>query len=309
MKMKKYGVTALALLATTLLAMPAGSSAQQVIKLYQGKPAGSESWTWAEAESPRNGFSTRLIYNVSEPTLTVYLPEASKANGTGIIVAPGGAFHILSIDNEGIDVARWLNTHGIAAFVLKYRLVKSETNDPVKELMPLMGDFKKLDAINEPVVKMAMQDGLVAMKFVRSHASDYRLTPNRIGFMGFSAGGTVTMSVVNNASDETRPSFVAPVYAYAGAIIGNEVPKARTPIFVAAASDDQLGLASHSVGIYSKWLAAGQPAALHMYEKGGHGFGMAKHGVSADDWIIDFGNWLKHAGLMPDSSTVAKPTP
>lgn len=287
------------ILAVLFAAWQPVARAQQVVRLYQGKAPGSENWNWSEKESRQNAFGSRLVYNVSEPTLTAYLPTPASANGTAVIVAPGGAFHILSIDNEGIAVAKWLNAHGIAAFVLKYRVVKSETDDPVKELIPLMSDMGKLDQINAPVLPLAMQDGLAAVKYVRSHAAQYGLMTDRIGFMGFSAGGTLTMSVVYNANDENRPNFVAPIYAYGGAIIGDVVPRVKTPIFIAAASDDQLGFAPHSVAIYSKWLAAKQPAELHVYEKGGHGFGMAKKNIVTDTWIERFGEWLHQEGFMP----------
>jgi acetyl esterase/lipase len=139
---------------------------------------------------------------------------------------------------------------------------------------------------------------LTAVKYVRAHAAAYKIDPNKIGFMGFSAGGTVTMSVVYNATDDNRPNFLAPIYAYAGAIIGSTVPKVKTPIFIAAASDDGLGLASHSVQIYQKWLDAKQPAELHMYERGNHGFGMNKQNLPVDKWIERFGDWLEMQGLM-----------
>lgn len=274
------------------------SYAQKVISLYEGAAPGSESWNWDEAVYTNSEFKARIIYNVSKPSLTAYLPEKETANGTAVIVAPGGAFHILSIDNEGIDVAKWLNDRGIAAFVLKYRLVKGETTDPIKELMPLMSNSEKLDVINAPVVEMATQDGLTAVKYLRSHAADFGIHPDKIGFMGFSAGGTLTLSVVQTATDADRPNFVAPVYPYEKAVLGTSVPVARTPIFVAAASDDDLGFASHSVNIYTKWLNAKQPAELHMYEKGGHGFGMQKKNTSSDNWTSDFEAWLKFQGLM-----------
>lgn len=272
--------------------------AQQVIKLYDTKPKGSESWDWSEQTSKQNLFNTEVVYNVSEPTLTAYLPPKHLATGTAVIVAPGGAFHTLSINSEGVDVAKWLNTKGVAAFVLKYRVVKSLTDDPVKELMAKMGDFKKLDAENAPVVEMATQDGLRAMKYLRENASRYDINPQKIGFMGFSAGGTLTMSVVYTASDDTRPNFVAPIYAYAGAILGSEVPKAPTPIFVAVAADDQLGLMPHSVEIFRKWFDAKQPAELHVYQKGGHGFGMRKLNLPTDTWYERFGEWLKLQGYL-----------
>jgi acetyl esterase/lipase len=269
---------------------------QKVIQLYDSKPKGSENWTWSEQTSTKNMFNTEVVYNVSQPTITAYLPPKDLATGTSIVVAPGGAFHTLSINSEGIDVAKWLNSKGIAAFVLKYRVVHSTSDDPVKELMGKMGDFKKLDEENAPVVPLAMADGLTAMKYVRDHAKEMDIDPNKIGFMGFSAGGTLTMSVIYNATDENRPNFVAPIYAYAGAIIGSEIPKAKTPIFVAVAGDDQLGLMPHSIDIYKKWFEAKQPAELHVYEKGGHGFGMRKQNIPTDTWYERFGEWLKLHG-------------
>jgi len=208
--------------------------------------------------------------DVSHPSLTAYLP--SNPNGTAVIIAPGGAFHALAFDLEGTEVAKSLNAKGITAFVLKYRLVHNDPAHPENSIGNLMAtkNFKKLDSLNAPVVPLAMQDGLTAVKYVRQHAVDYKIDPGKIGFMGFSAGGTVTMSVVYNATDESRPDFVAPIYAYEGAIIGSTVPSAKTPIFICAASDDDLGLATHSVHIYLKWLAADQPAELHMYERGKH---------------------------------------
>ena len=116
--------------------------------------------------------------------------------------------------------------------------------------------------------------------------------------MGFSAGGTLTMSVVYSANDTRRPNFVVPIYAYENAIIGNNMPKEKTPIFVAVAADDQLGFMPHSINIFKKWFDAKQPAELHIYEKGGHGFGMRKTNTSSEGWIDNFGNWLKMQGYM-----------
>ena len=272
------------------------ANAQKVISLYEGKAKGSENWTWEEAISEKNIFNTKVVYNVSSPTITAYLPE--KPNGTSVIIAPGGAFHTLSIDNEGVDVAKWLNAKGVTAFVLKYRVVHSLTNDPVKELMPKMANFKALDEENATVVPLATQDGLTAVKYVRDHAKELNLDPKKIGFMGFSAGGTLTMSVVYSADDTNRPNFVAPIYAYENAIVGSNMPKEKTPIFIAVASDDQLGFMPHSINIYRKWFDAKQPAELHIYEKGGHGFGMRKTGISTDGWIDNFGNWLRMQGYL-----------
>ena len=277
------------------------SYAQQVIPLYPGAAPGSESWTWDEQENNNNFFNTRVVYNVSKPTLTVFLPNPYFANGTAVIICPGGAFHTLSIDSEGNDVARWLNQKGVAAFVLKYRVVRSLTDDPVKELMAKMGDFKKLDEENAPVVPLAVSDGKQAIAYVRKHAAAFGINPNRIGIIGFSAGGTVTASVAYSYAPESKPDFAAPIYPYMGAVEKMPVPADAPPLFIAAATDDQLGLASHSVQLYSDWIAARKSAELHMYQQGGHGFGMRRQDIPADSWIDRFGEWLDILGMLKSS--------
>ncbi len=269
-----------------------------VVRLYTAKAPGSEAWTWTEATTAPDPTGRRIVYNVVDPELLVYPAPVDKANGTSVIVAPGGAFHILSIDSEGIEVAKWLNTLGITAFVLKYRVVRSLTDDPIKELMPLMGDFKKLDQINAPVVDMATADGIAAMKYVKAHVADYGLDPQKIGFMGFSAGGTVTMSVMMSAPQELKPLFAAPIYYYAPAVVGSEMPSISTPLFIGVASDDQLGFVPHSITLYQQWFEAKHPVELHIWEKGGHGFGMRTTNTSSDHWTADFRNWLERRGLL-----------
>jgi len=272
------------------------SNAQTVIPLYNGAAPGSENWNWDETQIKAD--IGAIVMDVVHPTLTAYVP--ANPNGTAVIIAPGGAFHVLAFDHEGTEVAKRLNAKGITAFVLKYRVVHNDPAHPENSIGTLMAtkNFKKLDSLNAPVVPLAMQDGLTAVKYVRQHAAEYKIDPNKIGFMGFSAGGTVTMCVVYNATDESRPNFVAPIYAYEGAIIGSTVPSAKTPIFVAAASDDDLGLATHSVHIYLKWLEAKQPAELHMYEQGKHGFGTKTYGLPVDSWMDRFADWLTMQGLI-----------
>jgi len=269
---------------------------EKPIPLYNGVAPGSETWTWDEKTIDVNDM--KITLDVSKPTLVPYLP--AKPNGTAVIIAPGGAFHALAVGHEGAEVAKWLNKKGVTAFVLKYRLGHDDPAHPENNFMTLLqtNNFRKLDSINSTIVPLAMQDGLTAMKYVRKHAASYKINPKKTGFMGFSAGGTVAMSVVYNASDENRPNFVAPIYAYEGAIIGSAVPTVKTPIFIAAATDDDLGLASHSVHIYQKWVDAKQPAELHMYERGKHGFGMRKQNLPVDKWIERFGDWLRMQGLL-----------
>ncbi|MDQ6761321.1 MAG: alpha/beta hydrolase [Bacteroidota bacterium] len=273
------------------------SNGQTIIPLYKGAAPGSESWTWNETKLKFN--NTLLYFDVSRPSLLAYLP--AKPNGTAVIIAPGGAFHALAIDLEGTDMAKWLNTKGVTAFVLKYRLVHDDPTHPENNISTLMAtqNYKTLDSIKAPVISLALQDGLAAVRYVRQHAAQYAVDPKRIGFMGFSAGASLTMSVVYSANDDaSRPNFVAPIYAYEGDIRGSEMPPAKTPNFIAAASDDDLGLATHSVHIYLKWLAANQPAELHMYERGKHGFGMKKQNLPVDTWIERYSDWLKMQGFL-----------
>lgn len=267
----------------------------KVIRLYEGPAPGSENWKQEEKENAQNMWQTRVVYNVANPTLTVFSPEKEKENGTAIVICPGGAFHALSIDSEGIDVARWLAAKGITCFVLKYRLVECKTTDPTTELMT-KGD--KLNDEVAPVVKLATADGKAAIGYVRQHARDYGIDPERIGIIGFSAGGTVVASVAYNYSPKTRPNFVAPIYLQYEWSLKGTVPPDAPPMFILAATDDQLGLASHSVKLYQDWTAARKSSELHLLSKGGHGFGMRKQNLPSDHWIEIFGEWLDVQGYL-----------
>jgi len=267
----------------------------KVIRLYDGPAPGSEDWKQTEQESRTNLWQTRIAFNVANPTLTVFQPPAGKANGTAVVICPGGAFFALSIDSEGNDVAHWLTAKGVTCFVLKYRLVECKTSDPTTELMTR----GPLDDVVAPVVKLALADGNAAIGYVRKHAAEFDVNPNRIGIIGFSAGGTVAVSAAMNYTAETRPNFVAPIYAaYNWAIKGKGVPADAPPAFLLAASDDPLGLAPHSVNIYQDWIAAGKSAELHLYSKGGHGFGTKQQHQPSDHWIERFSDWLDVQGLL-----------
>ena len=268
---------------------------EKVIPLYPGPAPGSETWKQEEKESRTNMWQTRIVFNVAKPTLTVFQPDPSQANGTAVIICPGGAFFALSIDSEGFEVARWLTAKGVTCFVLKYRLVECKTDDPTTELMKI-GDIEPLV---KPIIKLAMADGKASVAYVRQHAKEFNLNPDRIGIMGFSAGGTVAASVALNYSAETRPDFVAPIYLqYEWTPKPNGVPADAPPLFVLAATDDQLGLAPHSFALYRDWIAAKKPAELHLYAKGGHGFGMRKQNLPTDHWIERFADWLEVQGML-----------
>jgi acetyl esterase/lipase len=290
---KSKAITAFAF----VLVIAGSASAQKVFRLYPGAAPGSETWTHQEKEYFSPIFNTQVVTRVSQPTLTAYLPDPASANKTAVIICPGGGFYALSINSEGVDVAKWLNARGVTAFVLKYRLVPTG-EDGVQEMMASMGDRKKFEEKTTPVIPLAIADGLAAVAYVRSHAAELGVSPQRIGLMGFSAGGTVTASVAFQYSADNRPDFVAPIYPYMGAVKEAPVPKDAPPLFVAAATDDQLGLAPDSIALYSKWIGAKKPAELHMYTRGGHGFGMRKQNLPTDQWIDRFGEWLQVLGLL-----------
>src|SRR5579871_4342088 len=247
--------------------------AEDAIRIYTSAAPGSENWTHEEKEYFSPIFNTQVVTNVVNPTLTRFSPAPEKANGTAVIICPGGGFHALSINSEGVDVAKWLNDKGVTGFVLRYRLVPTGT-DGVVEMMAKSRE--KMGADMRAAYPLAQADGAAAVRYVREHASELGVIPNRIGLMGFSAGGSITMGVVLSGAREHRPDFVAPIYAYLGVLGDTDVPKDAPPAFVVAATDDPLGLAEDSVTIYRKWLDAKKPAELHLYSKGGHGFGMKK---------------------------------
>ncbi len=234
-------------------------------------------------------FGTEVVTNVSTPTLTPFLPDPARANGLGVVIAPGGGFHALSINSEGNHVAEWLNKKGIAAFVLRYRLVPGG-EDVVAEMVAKPQKQSMQDMAQ--VAPLAGADGLAAMRLVRSRAEEFGVDPERVGFMGFSAGGGVTLHVAHHYEADSRPAFVAPIYAALRWLQDVPLPDDPPPAFVLAATDDQLGLAPDSVAIYQKWLEAGTTPELHMYARGGHGFGMRKRNVPSDAWIERFGEWL-----------------
>jgi acetyl esterase/lipase len=272
------------------------SKAQEVIQLYQGKAPGSENWDWNEkiVELP----TEKIIVNVSKPTLLVYEADKSIATGTAVVICPGGIFHMLSMENEGIKVAKWLNSKGITAFVLKYRLAHFETDNPFQELTAKKPGSEKFNKDIEPIVQMAITDGKAAINYVRKNADKYGLKSNQIGMIGFSAGGTITTGVAQLYDAQSRPDFVAPIYPYVGSFGNLKVPVDAPPMFIAAASDDENGFQKDCIALYTKWNDAKKPVELHIYTKGGHGFGMKKQDISTDSWFDRFGDWLAQQGLL-----------
>jgi hypothetical protein len=261
------------------------AGAQTVIPVWPEVAPGSEGWTQKEIEFSDGG-GRKMIRNVVTPTLTAYLPEKTKATGTAIVICPGGGFRFHSWDSEGIEVAKWLQVRGVAAFVLKYRVMDTGATEQEfqKHLQVLFAGPAK-PAANQPappqpdlsgIIAMAKADGLQAMKVVRQHAAEWNVSPDRVGILGFSAGGMVTMGVVMGSDAASRPNFVL------------------------CANDDNGG-AINSAKLYSDWKSAGKQAEIHIYSKGGHGFGMRKQNLPIDGWIDRLGEWLDVQGLLKPS--------
>ena len=235
----------------------------------------------------------RTERNVTQPALYPVLPAAGTANGTAVIIAPGGAFLTLSFDSEGYQVAQYLAARGITCFVLTYRV--DATPADIDGLAGAIGQRigsaparMTHGQVSSPSQDLAQADGLAAVAYVRGHAKDYGIDAAKIGFMGFSAGGMTTMNVATSYDATTRPDFVGVIY---GAMPERAVPADAPPAFIAVAADDPL-LGYASVPMFDAWREAGKDVELHIYAHGGHGFGMRKVGTSAEHWIDDYYNWL-----------------
>ena len=262
--------------------------AQKMVELPYEENA-AVTWSTAEREYYSDIWENEVVTNVAIPRLEVF--EADQPNGTSIIVAPGGGLYGLSIESEGRAVAKWLNEKGITAFVLKYRLVPTGV-DGIKEITDEGAtNPAKIGERVAPVLPLSIADGLAAITYVRTNASNMQLDPNKIGFMGFSAGGAVTMGVTFNAVENNKPNFIVPVYPWMTVIGEYTVPKDAPPMLVICASDDPLGLAKPSTDLYSAWLTNGKNTGMHMYSKGGHGFGMKTQNLASDNWISQFYEW------------------
>lgn len=273
------------------------AAAQDVIPLYPATPPGSTPESYPEKEYFSKVWNTEVVANVTKPTLTVFRPSPELRNGTALVICPGGGFMALSITSEGTDVAKYMAARGMTAFVLKYRIAHTG-EDATQEFTAIYPDKQKFHEMVGKVVPLAVDDGLAAVTYVRQHASEWGVSPDRVGIIGFSAGGRVTTGVAFHYSPEGRPAFVAPIYA--GGEISKDVPVPvdAPPMFIAAATDDQLGLVPVSVALYERWTGAHKSAELHIYAKGGHGFGMRKHDLPTDHWIERFTDWLELQGWL-----------
>lgn len=259
-----------------------GSAAPQVVNVWPGVAPGSEKWTQKE-RTVENTPLGAVVFNVVTPTLTAYLPERARATGTGVIIAPGGAFVALAIDLEANQVARWLQEKGIAAFVLKYRILEKRGEGiPPSLNMDEAGQY-------------GIADGIQALKVVRQHAAEWGVSPDRVGFMGFSAGAMVTSGALLQKDAAARPSFAAMIYGGPFGVMP-AIPAKLPPMFLAWAQDDTQARGP-VVKFYDALTAAGHKPEAHIFSAGGHGFGLQKQGTTSDHWIDELYFWLEAQGL------------
>ena len=260
------------------------------IPLYSGVAPGSEKWNYPEKTA---GTPDRpQAQNIVRPVLLYYPADKVKAVGTAIIVAPGGGFRTLMMSYEGVDVARRLNQMGVDAFVLKYRTTY------VQPAASPGGAAEKVPTATNPqagqnVRELAGEDGRQAVRLLRQRSAEYGVPSNRIGIIGYSAGGAVVLSTVYGPPDG-RPDFALPIYA-AGAN-SNPPPAGGPPLFIAVAADDQAVGYQGSLDLFAAWRKAGLPAELHVFQAGQHGF--VKKGGGADHYLDRVEEWLMGNGWL-----------
>jgi acetyl esterase/lipase len=272
------------------------------LKLWQGSAPGEKAGVIGEekAEPGKETPPIIRVHNVTEPTLTVYQPDSEKATGTCVLIFPGGGYGILAYNHEGTEIAHWLNSLGITAVVVKYR-VPRRAGQP-KHLAPL-------------------QDAQRAIRLVRQNAETWKINAQKIGVLGFSAGAHLTLMLATNYNEKiyepvdntdklsARPDFAVPIYlAYALGEKADQkrvdipleedikVTKETPPMFLSICDDDPIG-SMGSVQLYMKLRATGIPCELHIFVKGGHGYGIRTNHAPAAGWNRLCEDWLKQMNL------------
>ena len=239
-----------------------------------------------------------VVSNIHNPSLIPFLPSKDKATGCAVIIAPGGGHMQHTIDREGYDLGKWFAEHGIAAFVLKYRLAR-DGSTPTGTTQPYKVDVD------------ALADGQRAVRLVRSRATEWNIKPDRVGIMGFSAGGEVALLTATrpgagkaDAADvierqNAHPDFFAPIYSGGFQRADLTVTKENTPpAFLSCAYDDRMP--EQMVNFFITLRKAGIPAELHIYNSGGHGYGVRadRPEMPVSTWHYRFAEWLGDRGFL-----------
>ncbi|RZJ08673.1 MAG: alpha/beta hydrolase [Rubrivivax sp.] len=244
-------------------------------------------------------YGSHFARNVTVATLTPFLPDPAKASGAAVVVAPGGGFMSLSMDNEGWDVAKALADKGVAAFVLKYRLIQTpadleENEKAMRERFsgnrpPPRPDPEKMLADMAPRIA----DARAAFALIRKRAAEWKVDPQKIGMVGFSAGAMLTLATTTNGVD-AKPAFIANIY---GPLAPMPVAADAPPLFIALAADDPF-FANAGYGLIDSYKTAKRPVEFHLYEQGGHGFGMYPKTTTSTGWFEAYVRWLRMHGMV-----------
>ncbi|MEO8466421.1 MAG: alpha/beta hydrolase [Gammaproteobacteria bacterium] len=297
------------LIAAACVALPLGVHAQAAaapleIRLWPNGAPGSERWSRAESVV-RSSSGDRVITNVSDPTLTVFLPDPAVATGAAVVIAPGGALRLLAFDNEGVALARWLNQKGIASFVLKYRTLQQDPAAPRGPLPgmpgPGAGPRQELVIVNananpapddvalREVLDFAVADARAALRLIRANATEWRIDRARVGIVGFSAGGGVAVGTALAERSDASPDFL--VSLYGPSLQDVHVPDYAPPLFIAVGAT-HFNVTNGCLALFAAWKAAGKPAEIHVYDGVSAGFGMSRRGLPVDDWTDRLYEWL-----------------
>jgi acetyl esterase/lipase len=288
------------------LGAAAPACAQTELPLWPGAAPGSEDWSIPESVTTSPA-GDRIVSNVSRPTLTVFLPDSGIATGTAAVIAPGGALRVLGFDNEGVKLAKWLNERGIAGFVLKYRTLQQDPSaprGPVPGMPPPGAERQELvivngnanpapdDAALAEVLELATADARAAIELVRRPT--WRIDPERVGIIGFSAGGGVAVGTALAPKSAASPDFLVSVYG--PSLQDVNVPAHAPPLFIAVGAT-HFNVTNGCLALFALWKAAGKPAEIHVYDGISGGFGMTKRGHPVDAWTERLYEWLVARGL------------
>ena len=251
-------------------------------------------------EAWHSQYGSRFARNVTVATITPFLPDPAIASGAAVVVAPGGGFLTLSMENEGWDVARALAKRGVAAFVLKYRLNQTPADmaEFERSMAEMFSNTERRPPRHDPEqmkVHLARQieDSRAAFALIRNRAAEWKVDPDRIGMVGFSAGAALTLATAL-VGENARPAFIGDIY---GPLASVPVPADAPPLFVALAADDPF-FAGSGFGLIESWRTAGKPVEFHFYEQGGHGFGMYPKETTSTGWFDAFVSWLTMHGML-----------
>lgn len=229
--------------------------------------------------------------NISVPEMDLFRAKGNFKTDKAMIICPGGGLFYSAYEKEGTKLAIKLALNGITAIVLKYRTYPRK-GSVIKWSQTLWNKPEIAIDSAKIILPFSSKDALNAIEAIRNEATKYNINPNKIGLMGFSAGGAVTMEAAYTATSINQPNFIAPIYPWMNIVDKQKVPSNKPPAFISCANDDPLGLAAPSIQIYKDWILAGGEAELHMFSKGGHGFGMNDVNAPVNMWSELLIDWI-----------------